>query len=243
MKVGICLIIKDENEYLEEWLNHHTQLGFDAFYIYDNESKIPVGKYLQGFSLYANRENINVVNWEDNKLGSQMRAYMNCCKNSTCDYVLFIDTDEFLQTKNNIGIKQMIETLKYVNKDFNGLGIYWRMYGSNPYFTERKKAIEYNQYHTNPHIKSLVNPKSVISFPDPHKAIISGNYIDEQGNKIFGPLGKHTSDFIWIKHIWTRSIPEFEEKLKRGSGDKVSRPYTMQNFYDYNNQCLLNDKG
>ena len=46
MKVAICLIIKDENEYLEEWLQHHKNIGFNYFIIYDNQSKISVNRYL-----------------------------------------------------------------------------------------------------------------------------------------------------------------------------------------------------
>ena len=35
-KIAICLICKDENQYLEEWLNYHRSLGFNHFFIYDN---------------------------------------------------------------------------------------------------------------------------------------------------------------------------------------------------------------
>ena len=42
MKIGVCLIIKNENEYLEEWLTHYRSLGVDKFFIYDNNSTIPI---------------------------------------------------------------------------------------------------------------------------------------------------------------------------------------------------------
>lgn len=40
---SICLLAKDENEYINEWLNWHINVcKFDHIYIYDNESKIPL---------------------------------------------------------------------------------------------------------------------------------------------------------------------------------------------------------
>ncbi|MCL2797815.1 MAG: glycosyltransferase family 2 protein [Firmicutes bacterium] len=38
---SICLIIRDESEYLEEWLRWHIGQGVEHFYIYDHDSKIP----------------------------------------------------------------------------------------------------------------------------------------------------------------------------------------------------------
>jgi hypothetical protein len=39
---SICLIIKDENDYINEWLDWHLKVGFEHFYIYDNGSKIAI---------------------------------------------------------------------------------------------------------------------------------------------------------------------------------------------------------
>lgn len=36
---SICLIIRDENEYLKEWLEWHINQGVEHFYIYDHDSK------------------------------------------------------------------------------------------------------------------------------------------------------------------------------------------------------------
>lgn len=51
MTIAICLIIKDENQYLEEWLNHHRKLGIDFFIIYDNNSEVSVSEYIKDNNL------------------------------------------------------------------------------------------------------------------------------------------------------------------------------------------------
>lgn len=254
MKIAICLIIKNENQYLKEWLTHYKNIGVDHFFIYDNGSKNLVieefdKNYTEDYEIYPQGQvfclnsDITIIKWDyDNKIGSQLRAYLHCCKNNQdYDYILFVDTDEFLILKNHKTIQDFVKDLKIKHDEFDGLGIYWRMYGkSNPYYENRMKYTDYNEYSVNNHIKSLINPKKVINFPDPHKTVINGKYIDELGRIITSPIGNHTSENIYIKHIWTRSLIEFEEKIKRGCGDKVKRNWQMKHFYEYNDN--LNER-
>lgn len=242
LKIVICLIIKDENEYLEEWLSHHRNLGFNHFFIYDNQSVPSVAEYFLEKNLI--HSDITRIYWEDNKHGSQLRAYEHCCKQfgNQWDYIAFIDTDEFICLKNHNSIQEYIQHYIENYGQFDGLGICWRMYGSN--YSEGRIPIEdYIFYHENRHIKSIVNPKKVIKFNDPHFATLNSNkYFDENNRLLTSPLADfHTSNEIWIKHIWTRSYPEWRKKLERGSGDKVIRPYSDKDFDNYNNQCTLHE--
>ena len=36
MKTAIFVIIKDEVEYLDEWLSHHLELGIDEIFLYED---------------------------------------------------------------------------------------------------------------------------------------------------------------------------------------------------------------
>lgn len=44
---SICLIIRDESEYLKEWLEWHIGQGIQHFYIYDHGSKQPVSEFIK----------------------------------------------------------------------------------------------------------------------------------------------------------------------------------------------------
>ncbi|WP_369598480.1 glycosyltransferase family 2 protein, partial [uncultured Muribaculum sp.] len=37
-KVSLCLIFKDEEPYLKEWIDYHILIGVDHFYLYNNNS-------------------------------------------------------------------------------------------------------------------------------------------------------------------------------------------------------------
>ena len=39
MKFAVCAIIKNENLYLREWVEHYIKLGFDKIILYDNNEK------------------------------------------------------------------------------------------------------------------------------------------------------------------------------------------------------------
>jgi len=246
MKTAVCLIIKDENEYLEEWLLHHIKVGFDHFMIYDNGSKNCIGELRNKLTDKGIIKPgiVSVYTWKDNEVGSQCRAYKHACEQvipyTGIDWMLFIDTDEFY-TSNTMNVKEDLTILEKLYGKFDALGLSWRMYGNDPYFETRQPIEKYNQYHTNGHIKSIVRPSAVINFPDPHKAIIKGRYINEDGLEVKRPICRHHSKFVWIKHIYTRSLPEWKEKIERGSGDHVKRTKTLEEFYNYNKQCQIKE--
>ena len=229
-QIAICLIIRDENEYLEEWLDYHRSIGIDHFFIYDNESKEPV----------KGNSDVTVKLWTDNKHASQCRAYLDCCKNNDdYDYIAFIDTDEFIMLNGYSNIKDYLQS---ISVSFDTLVLSWRMYGQpKPYFTEKRPISDYVYYHEDKHVKCIINPKKAISFPTPHNATITGICIDELGNRAQGPWNNHTSKNIWIKHVWTRSESEFKIKIGRGTGDKVTRKRSMQDFINHNDKCTIKD--
>ena len=243
MKIAICLIIKDENEYLQEWMDYHRKVGVSHFYIYDNNSKVPVSEFLK------NETDVTVRRWPYTQTGSQNLAYQDCCRTyqNEADKIAFIDTDEFISFDPKFNtIQEVWESLESQYGKIDNLGLYWRMYGkSKPYFETRQPVQNYTEYHENFHIKSILDPKTVKYFTDPHHAVNTGNYINEKNEKIVGPFGSiaqpennsHSSNTIWIKHTWTRSRIEFEIKINRGSGDHFKRTRTMQEFYDYNDKC------
>lgn len=222
MKLGICAIVKNENQYVDEWIDYHLKM-VDHIYIYDNQSDVPINP----------RDNVSVKLWTDNEIGSQMRAYEDL--DTDCDLVAYIDIDEFICTKSPL--KKVLERLQ----PFDGLVMSWRMYGNDPYFTERRPQQDYKKYKIHNLVKSFIRPERIVRFPDPHFAIIDGIYIDEYGIEATGPHKYHTSDRIWIKHIYTRSLPEWKEKIKRGSGDKVERKKTLEYFFSYNKNFTHED--
>lgn len=246
MKIAICLIIKDEEEYLSEWLDYHRKIGINHFFIYDNNSKIPVATYLQ------KQQDITIKKWSPSCFNSQWLAYSDCsaANKYNVDKIAFIDTDEFICFNSKFNTIQ--EVWKYLESKYNkidNLGIYWRMYGkSYPYYKDKQPATHYTEYYEDFHIKSILDPRTITRFTDPHHANTTGIYVNERNESIVSAFGSniephnttHCSNIIWIKHIWTRSLIEFKNKIKRNNNPYFSNR-TINEFYSYNDRMCKRD--
>lgn len=230
MKIALVCIAKNENQYFPEWIEHHLKMGFDNIVIYDNNSNPPVPTNLDAF----------VKEWLDTNFKSQSRAYLHACVLlNHFDYVAFLDVDEFYQSKSG-NVKEDIAALNYPD----GIGLYWRIYGHPTPPEVRQPMTSYTHWHGNGHIKSIVRPNLVLDFPDPHKAVLiePSRYIDENGQTITAPIGVHTSNTMWIKHIFTRSRSEFAQKIKRGDANLRVNNRTWEDFENYNRLCVNVDE-
>lgn len=240
LKIAICIIIKDENDYMEEWLNHHIKLGIIDFVIYDNLSIIPIKETLKDFK----KANITIIDWKNDQYLSQSTAYLDCCNKykNVYDYIIFIDADEYLIISKYSSIQGYLSNFIKAYGNFTGFGISWRIYGNpKPYFETKRDIKDYIYYYKDTHIKSILDPKKVESFPDPHFAkITSGRYINEHNEIINGPKQEHTSNNIWIKHIYTRSLEEFKNKIaKVDVNTRIHRITDINDFYKCNDKCIL----
>jgi hypothetical protein len=220
--VALCCIIKDENEYLEEWINYHLKIGIEHFYIYDNGSKIPIRLTLEKNDLlkYA------TVIYMPGK-ARQVKAYAHCLKNFGKSYkwIGFIDTDEFIVPKlTNGDFKAFLTDFE----PYGGLGINWMVFGSSGHLKRTKlpqlesfllRADE--SFNINVHIKSIVQPEHVQSVLGSHNfEYKEGKFcVNENFEHIDGPFSKTSVNKIQLNHYYCRSLEEYQLKVTRGYGD------------------------
>ncbi|MEO8761221.1 MAG: glycosyltransferase family 2 protein [Bacteroidia bacterium] len=235
-KVAVCLICKDENHYLQEWLTYYRSIGINHFFIYDNNSKIPISETL------ANEKDCTVIEWKEDQLGKQMNAYFDCCKkNKNYDWILFIDTDEFLILKKHKTVQDFLSEYNY----FSGVGINWICYTASGY-ENRVEWFKFNKFiplsnEINNHIKSFVRPKYVTQVQtDPHHFAVTT--VNEHKELINGPFHKHSSDIAFIRHNLTRSKTEYLDKISRGRGDGAPSPHSIRAFYELDEQATETEK-
>lgn len=96
MKVSLVAIGRRENQYAQEWVNHHLAIGFDHIYIYDNNHKGEehfedvLGDMLREGAV----EIIPFRNIEKAQRAAYNDAYQRFSK--SYDWLAFFDFDEFL---------------------------------------------------------------------------------------------------------------------------------------------------
>ena len=236
-EVAIAAIMKNEGHYVKEWLDYHTAAGVTKFYIYDNDSTDNLQEILQPYM------NSGVVNFHrcPGKL-AQLPAYMDAISRYRfeCRYMAIIDGDEFIFPLQDKSIPETVTELFAQHAPMSALTLNWRLFGSSGHkeknfqqgvlerFTHRGKDdftdAKDDNIGGNFHIKSIVNPRFVNFFPNPHYAIYYDDILakDEQGNVVLGPFNEHNpAEHIRVNHYFTKSLEEFKERRSLGCADNL----------------------
>lgn len=239
MIVGICAIIKDcPEQNLKEWIEWHVALGVTYFFIFDNESKEPIETLLWEYP--------QVFIYQIKGKYQQLPAYNRCLEMHRkynipqCDWIAFIDDDEFINVESG-SIKDLLS-----KQTSAGLGLNWVSFGTcTPEEEQLPQVQRYRKYlpltnEMNTHIKSIVQPKKVQSFVNPHFCVYTngGECLSITGEKVKQAWVKtpvmHTA---WINHYYCKTEKEFALKVQKGRVD-CPIPYSMQMFHDVNELAI-----
>ncbi len=241
-KVSIVAIIKNEADYLDEWINYHKLIGVDHFYIFNNESTDNTKKILQK---YVKEGTVTLINFPGKERQHDAYNYaLNAWRNES-EYMAFIDADEFLfldDTYNNL-----YSCISFLLKKYSAdvLAVNWCIFGSSHkkekpeglvienYIWRSNKDNEYNK-----HIKTICNPRRVIGFRSSHyvTGFTKKYVVGTNGKQVSGALSNEICfDYLRVNHYFTKSFAEFEKKRKRGMADQPGiRDDSNFKAYDFN---------
>lgn len=228
IELGLCLIAKDEKEsYLREWLEYHFLAGVDFVSIYDNGSAVPIK------SVLPDVKNLEIIDWPGHYV--QYNAYSNFLERyrNVIRWGAFIDSDEFIVSQCG-DIKQNLKG----HLPFGGLGLSWRIFGSNGLADNSDSQINAftrrapDDFPPNRHIKTIAQLAVTTKYLTPHNFSYNHPYFcaNELGHPCYGPHANFTAQFIHINHYYTRSYNEYQQKLAKGRADG---PIGRAPFHDY----------
>ena len=236
MKVGIVTIAKYEERYLAEWLQYHSLLGFDNFYIYDNSSN----NQLMNFAT----DKIKIIYYPGRV--KQIEAYNDFIQNfsNEIDYVIALDIDEFLVIHNGLTLQNFIK--KYVLS--SGVCINWRFFGANghKYFKDQSvlERFTMRQPDFDRNVKTLVKTEALLRYSNPHcpDLITVGQITDLLGNPINlnDPVSEvDTIGIAQINHYFCKSWQEFNWKINRGRATTMKEKRSTNDFVWSNRNDVL----
>lgn len=167
MKVALICCAKQEENYINEWLEHNYIIGIDHIYLCDNNDS----DYNINISSVINDKYKNFVTVLDyhNQVNVQNRCYKNVYKDikTLYDWICIFDCDEFLHldTFNNIS-----EYINFIDKDndIDEIVIPWKLMYSDDSLTSlyynnaplKKRFDKELEYIDNSHTQSKVIFKS-----------------------------------------------------------------------------------
>lgn len=224
-------IVRDEAQYIKEWIDYHLLAGVEHFLIYDNDSLDNLQEVLAPYIA----KNL-VTHLPAPKTHRQLEVYNDAIRyfKYFCRQMIFIDVDEFILPQDGRIIPDVVEEI-FDDTNAAGLAINLHTFGSNNFekadrekgvlerFTRRAgndwAPLENDMPSGNAAVKVIVDPRRIKLFSDNAHIpeFFEGyNCVNEKGvavTKNFSvPI---TADKIVINYYATYSREEYAEKVHR----------------------------
>ncbi|MDR2772812.1 MAG: glycosyltransferase family 92 protein [Elusimicrobiota bacterium] len=246
-ELSIASIVRNEADYIREWIEYHKLVGVEKFYIYDNESDDGLKEILEPYI----KEGCVVYRYFPGK-ERQLRAYEDAVDKYKYEtkWLALIDIDEFIVPKKYEKITDFL-------KDFEGYPqvlIGWVVYGSAGHMVKPGGlVIENFKRHASDDFvtesKPIVNPRMIACSLIPHwSQPLCGITVDEEKT----PFKSYPyKDFylqpkprikMQINHYYGKSWAEFLQKILRGNAYSLRDPIRSKEDFDSYDRNEVSDE-
>ena len=252
MKVANCLIIKNENRYLREWVEYYKSIGYDSILLYDNndvDGECPhevIGDHISsGYVVYHDVRG---------SIRPQKRVYNECLNGYkfNYDWISFFDTDEFLNVSD---IKEYLSLPIF--KNFDEILINWTMVNDGDVLDDDNALLNRNVRLIHPvypgtgapmdwTVKTILRTKTKAEFiTSIHHA--SGNIrtCNSYGRPVFSCLyEKNPQTLVSLIHFRTKTISEYLKRISSGDVNLQHGTTLMYNKLEsfFSSNTLTEDK-
>lgn len=228
MEYIVCCCARNEEPYLDEWISHYLQLGFDHIIIADNNENDQQLPTFLANKPYAN--NVIVVK-KNNASNFQCPFYADVYKTYPFKWCAYFDCDEFLVLPQHNTIQNYLDMFP---DSCYSVSINWLCYGTNGHKKYENRPVRErflypripvdNADDINGHVKTIVRkvPLDTVEFPTPHyMKVPRQNAYRSDGTVINIKNSKNPSfskpiqyDYAYIQHFNIKSEQEFVERSK-----------------------------
>jgi glycosyltransferase involved in cell wall biosynthesis len=131
--LGVLVTVKNEEDVIEEWIDHYVWQGVEHFYIIDNDSTDSTADIIK------KRSDICSYHYMPEKY-QQIQHYNvvfdSVCK-SECEWLIICDADEYIYARNSTeNIRSFLSTL---SNDTDCVLLDWKLFGSNGHVSQPRE--------------------------------------------------------------------------------------------------------
>jgi len=226
-KILLCTIAKNENKYIEEFVQHYRNMKVDNIFIYDN-NEVDGENFDDILKNEIENNFIKIINIRGLKT-PQKKALNHCYKYNKYYYewVAFYDIDEFLYLSNHTYINDFLSSPIF--EKCQSIIINWKYYGDNDKLFYEPKPLKERFTEPITSYENLIKDKFLYSAA---KSIVRGglfiiwghfpHYFKNTVN--CRPNGSILENYFsppdlsnaYIKHYTTKSTEEYIDKLNKG---------------------------
>jgi uncharacterized protein (DUF934 family) len=247
MSIAICAVVKNEGPYLREWIAYYNLIGFDKFYICNNESEDDTKEILEQASSAGLCVYYDWPNQEGVRTQAAAYKYILNKHRNDAEWMFFCDPDEFLVLKKHDTIDMLLQDYP----EATAIGFNWKIFGdSGRRFYEKALLMERFTYAApepfgpNHLIKTIARSADIITpGAHTHQLCDGALFIDTERRPLKPyPAGRQdtvTHRVAQLNHYYTKSAEEYSWKLARGRvdlwrGHKDFIPQTNDHFHFHN---------
>lgn len=220
---SVVAIAKQEQSYIQEFVNYHVMIGFDHVYIYDNgsEGETPMHEIL---AKEIAKGWVTVIPMPGT--ARQRLAYHDYIKNRSMhsEWVAIIDVDEFIVLKQHSTVREFI---KDKCSALQSVAMNWIMFGFNGHETRPPGLVteNYTRGSLSNHVKTFARTEFLrdklcrkgAKLRCVHNVAqelqrLDGSVLHTYRN---APNSEHM-EYIHLNHYWSKSVEEFKKKIARG---------------------------
>jgi hypothetical protein len=227
-KLAICSSLKNEAEYLEEWVSFHHGIGVEHFYLYENQSTDDTRRKIKEL---AKRFPIT-LRVVDAQPGQQIATRHYIHHHATdAEWTAFIDGDEYINLETASNIQEVLDR----NAFAAAIACSWMSFGSAGHidtpegtclesFTRRGATRAR-------HVKSIVRTAKIIHIINPHQFLMDGLTVRGDGEAVMLFQGKENppeQDDIRIHHYAVKSHAQWRAKKERGRPLQADDPRRLR---------------
>lgn len=216
-KVALICIAKDEDLYLQEWIDFNLKLGFDSIHIYQNDWRFLNKK--ENTKVFFHEFDGKMVEGDD--ISIQKKCYDKFIQDyhNVYEWAAFFDCDEFLVLKKHNNIKEFISDYS----DYKSIAINWVLFGDNNLeFTSEETSVLKRFTKRKSSVSQLIK---VIAKLEPdlkhHIHFVSNNWVDTNyklGPTLFSICESNSfgsDDVAQLNHYFVKTYHEWSLKRKR----------------------------
>lgn len=226
-QLSILACLKDEADYIEEWIEYYKIMGVEHFYIYNNNSTDNIEEVL---SPYIEEGLVTLV--EHPGRGMQTTMYAHALKNFRLEtkWLIVADIDEFMLPKSHATLIDFVNA----HPQYNQLITQWSLFGDSGHKTKPEGIVIENFLYKEKFSTCAYNTKAIIR---PSKTMTIGIHSSAT------PKTKYCSlEEIQCNHYFTKSEEEYvTKKAARGSVLAGLNRHTQARYERFNKNEVFDD--
>ena len=257
MKVMLCTIARQENDYIREFVEYHKDLGVDNICIFDNnrdgeeDFHDVIGDYIDsGYVILKDRRNL-----KDGRI--QQEAYNACYQEyrDKYDWFIFFDVDEFMFIQNGWTLKQYLAWQAF--RRFNCIHVNLMCYGdggmvrndgrklmeriTEPIDLNNKVLYDFPEnFHVSPIVRGGLKYVDFDKFA--HNPNMDGHCCNGSGIEcgMDSPFTPYDYRMAGVRHYTTKTAEEYIKKIKKGACDGTNasqKPEVMVDLFFRRNEA------